>query len=130
MDKLGESSLKNFTLDTNNGDGFSSYKFEGVDYRDIQKQQNPVGYWIEPPKRERKANYQVDLYFREAMKQGTADSNKSQKAPRPKLPLIYDFQFYPKRLFELFDKEIYAYRKHVGWVVSFLIFNLNFFFNL
>lgn len=118
---MGESSLRNFTLDTNGDDIYSSYKFEGVDYRDMQKQQNPIGYWIKPPKRERKANYQVDLYFREAMKQGTSDSNKSQKAPRPKLPLIYDFQFYPKRLFELFDKEIYAYRKHVGWVVCFKI---------
>lgn len=63
MEKLGESSLRNFTLDTG-GDEYTSYKFEGVDYRDLQKTQNPIGYWIEPPKRERKANYQVDLYFK------------------------------------------------------------------
>lgn len=28
----------------------------------------PVGHWIEPPKRERKANYAVDAYFREALR--------------------------------------------------------------
>jgi hypothetical protein len=27
-----------------------------------------VGAWIEPPKRERKANYAVDAYFREALR--------------------------------------------------------------
>ena len=27
-----------------------------------------IGHWIEPPKRERKANYAVDAYFREALR--------------------------------------------------------------
>jgi SWI/SNF-related matrix-associated actin-dependent regulator of chromatin subfamily A member 5 len=27
-----------------------------------------VSHWIEPPKRERKANYAVDAYFREALR--------------------------------------------------------------
>jgi len=27
-----------------------------------------IGSWIEPPKRERKANYAVDAYFREALR--------------------------------------------------------------
>lgn len=27
-----------------------------------------IGNWIEPPKRERKANYAVDAYFREALR--------------------------------------------------------------
>jgi SWI/SNF-related matrix-associated actin-dependent regulator of chromatin subfamily A member 5 len=27
-----------------------------------------MGAWIEPPKRERKANYAVDAYFREALR--------------------------------------------------------------
>lgn len=42
---------------------YTLYKFEGEDYREKQKHTG-VGYWIEPPKRERKANYQVDAYFR------------------------------------------------------------------
>lgn len=52
----------------NEGPGSSTtgslYNFEGEDYR--SKQKFNVGYWIEPPKRERKANYQLDLMFRYA----------------------------------------------------------------
>lgn len=47
------------------GEGGSVYQFEGQDYRDKHK---GVGHWIEPPKRERKANYAVDAYFREALR--------------------------------------------------------------
>ena len=41
-----------------------------------------------------------------------------QQAPRPpKQPNVMDFQFFPPRLFELLDKEIYAYRKSIGYRV-------------
>ena len=43
------------------------YKFEGRDYRD-KSGSSGIGHWIEPPKRERKANYAVDAYFREALR--------------------------------------------------------------
>lgn len=62
-DNLGESSLRSFTMDT--AEGGSVYQFEGQDYREKHK---GVGLWIEPPKRERKANYAVDAYFREALR--------------------------------------------------------------
>ena len=36
---------------------------------------------------------------------------KAPKAPRPpKQPVVQDYQFYPPRLFELLDQEIYAFR--------------------
>jgi len=58
---LGESSLRTFTLDTKNEE--SLYNFEGEDFR--EKQRDEIGMnWIAPPKRERKANYAVDAYFR------------------------------------------------------------------
>lgn len=63
METLGEGTLKTFSLDTHE----SVYKFEGEDYREKQKI-GPLGSWIEPPKRERKANYAVDAYFREALR--------------------------------------------------------------
>jgi len=111
---LGESSLRNFTLDTKEGE--SSYIFEGEDYR--EKKREEIGEnWIAPPKRERKANYAVDAYFREALRQGAAEQ-KAHKAPRPpKQPIVQDFQFYPPRLFELLDQEIYHYRKTVNYKV-------------
>lgn len=109
MANLGESSLRNFTVDTENS---SVYKFEGEDYREKKK---VITNWIEPPKRERKANYAVDAYFREALR---VSEPKAPKAPRPpKQPNVQDFQFFPPRLFELLEKEILFYRKTIGYKV-------------
>uniref|UniRef100_A0A2M3Z6B9 Putative chromatin remodeling complex swi/snf component swi2 n=1 Tax=Anopheles braziliensis TaxID=58242 RepID=A0A2M3Z6B9_9DIPT len=114
LDKLGESSLRSFTLDTDNLENRSVYQFEGEDYREKQKLQT-LGSWIEPPKRERKANYAVDAYFKEALR---VAEPKAPKAPRPpKQPIVQDFQFFPPRLFELLDQEIYHYRKTVNYKV-------------
>uniref|UniRef100_A0A8C3F5W6 SNF2 related chromatin remodeling ATPase 1 n=1 Tax=Chrysemys picta bellii TaxID=8478 RepID=A0A8C3F5W6_CHRPI len=109
LQKMGESSLRNFTMDTE----MSLYNFEGEDYR--EKQKMSMMEWIEPPKRERKANYAVDAYFREALR---VSEPKVPKAPRPpKQPNIQDFQFFPPRLFELLEKEILYYRKTIGYKV-------------
>lgn len=110
LENLGESSLRNFTLDQD----VSMYTFEGEDYREKQKA-IALGGWIEPPKRERKANYAVDAYFREALR---VSEPKAPKAPRPpKQPIVQDFQFFPPRLFELLDQEIYFYRKSLHYKV-------------
>jgi len=115
MADLGESSLRSFTIDTNK-DEKSVYSFEGEDFRDKQKEEIGL-HWIAPPKRERKANYAVDAYFKEALRTG-ANEPKAHKAPRPpKQPIVQDFQFFPSRLFELLDQEIYHYRKSVGYKV-------------
>lgn len=113
MDQLGENNLRNFTLDTDQP--FSSvYNFEGEDYREKQKLGAGLA-WIEPPKRERKANYAVDAYFRDALR---VSEPRAPKAPRPpKQPNVQDFQFFPPRLFELLDREIYYFRKTVGYKV-------------
>lgn len=111
MESLGESSLRTFTLDAQPGE--SVYKFEGEDYR--EKQKMITGNWIEPPKRERKANYAVDAYFREALR---VNEPKAPKAPRPpKQPIVQDFQFFPPRLFEILDQEIYFFRKSLNYKV-------------
>ena len=114
LESLGESSLRNFTVDAPTD---SVYQFEGQDYREKQKILG-VGNWIEPPKRERKANYAVDAYFREALR---VSEPKAPKAPRPpKQPIVQDFQFFPPRLFELLDQEIYYFRQTVGYKVRIL----------
>merc|ERR1712242_356928 len=114
--ELGESSLRNFTLDTKDTQDKSLYNFEGEDFR--EKQRDEIGMaWIAPPKRERKANYAVDAYFKEALRTGSNEP-KAHKAPRPpKQPIVQDFQFFPSRLFELLDQEIYHYRQSVGYKV-------------
>merc|ERR1711997_621101 len=114
LEELGEGSLRNFTLDTK--EDKSLYNFEGEDFR--EKQRDEIGMaWIAPPKRERKANYAVDAYFKEALRTGSNEP-KAHKAPRPpKQPIVQDFQFYPPRLFEILDQEIYHYRQSVGYKV-------------
>uniref|UniRef100_G3RAR0 SWI/SNF related, matrix associated, actin dependent regulator of chromatin, subfamily a, member 1 n=1 Tax=Gorilla gorilla gorilla TaxID=9595 RepID=G3RAR0_GORGO len=79
LQKMGESSLRNFRMDIEQ----SLYKFEGEDYR--EKQKLGMVEWIEPPKRERKANYAVDAYFREAL-----------RVSEPKIPKVklYKASFY------------------------------------
>ncbi|KAF8359152.1 isw-1 [Pristionchus pacificus] len=65
MEGMEESGLRNFTLESENkvegGEKFTVYKFEGIDYREKQKNVDSLGkFWIEPPKREkRKTNYAV-----------------------------------------------------------------------
>ncbi|KAG9347098.1 hypothetical protein JZ751_006025 [Albula glossodonta] len=77
LSNMGESSLRNFTMESEN----SVYNFEGEDYREKKK---IVTEWIEPPKRERKANYAVDAYFREALR---VSEPKVPKVPRnPDIP--------------------------------------------
>merc|ERR1712183_794839 len=54
---------------------------------------------------------------REALRTGSNEP-KAPKAPRPpKQPIVQDFQFFPQRLFELLDQEIYHYRNSVGYKV-------------
>lgn len=109
MEELGESNLRNLTFDNSK----SVYNFEGENWK--EKQSEGMGhFWIEPPKRERKANYQVDAYFREAMRVGQP-VEKQSRAPRPKQPAVFDFQFYPPRLMELLERETYHYRKTIGY---------------
>lgn len=49
------------------------------------------------------------------MKGAGQRTDAKTKAPVPKnFPNIFDFQFYPKRLLELLDKEIYYFRKSIG----------------
>ncbi|PAA63931.1 hypothetical protein BOX15_Mlig021231g1 [Macrostomum lignano] len=110
---LGESSLRTFSMDTEADQQFGTYMFEGEDYRG--RKANIAANWIEPPKRERKANYAVDAYFKEALRQAEP---KAPKAPRPpKQPIVQDFQFFPSRLIELLEQEVLAFRKSINYRV-------------
>lgn len=77
MADLGESSLRSFSMED---PGYSAYNFEGQDYR--EKQKAIVGAWIEPPKRERRVNFNVDAYFREALRVS------EPKAPKVSIALL------------------------------------------
>ena len=67
LDKVGESVMQKFTLD--DIQEFSVYHWQGEDWKGKQKSNEALPHaWIEPPKRERKANYAVDQYFKEALR--------------------------------------------------------------
>jgi len=92
------------------------YLFDGVDYK---SQQTSAGLWPEVLKRERKPNLENNEEFLK-MVGGSGQSKKVEKKPErkfkpPKQPVIYDFQFYPARLQQLYDKETAAYNKKVEW---------------
>ncbi|RKP06110.1 Homeodomain-like protein [Thamnocephalis sphaerospora] len=97
---IGLDDLQRFTVE---GVG-SAYEWQGEDY---SKRKDNIGLtWIRPAKRERKANYAVDDYYREALRVGP--KNDRPKQPRlPKQHTVADFQFYPSRYIELQDKENY-----------------------
>uniref|UniRef100_A0AC35TTL7 Chromatin-remodeling complex ATPase chain Iswi n=1 Tax=Rhabditophanes sp. KR3021 TaxID=114890 RepID=A0AC35TTL7_9BILA len=121
-EKIGVASEKNlrnmaFDVDEASQDGTKKklgvYNFEGEDYKEKQKMKsNLPSFWIEPPKRERKQFYEYNK-FNEAK-----TSKKSNRPPRPKnQPDVKEFQFYPKRCYQLVEKENLYYRKSINWTV-------------
>ncbi|KAI0223995.1 chromatin remodeling complex Adenosinetriphosphatase [Massospora cicadina] len=87
--QIGFDDLQNFTTEG------QTYLWEGEDYSNKRKDVSSLGKkWIQPAKRERKANYDVDHYYRETLRQAQ----------------IYDFQFYPKEIFALYEREVLNYQ--------------------
>ncbi|CEF98864.1 Helicase, C-terminal [Ostreococcus tauri] len=81
---------------------------EGIDMKTIISSN-----WIDPPKRERKKNYNETDYYRNAM----AQSARPAKAAGPKIAKLQqmnDFQFYnTSRIQEIYDKDVR--RKTYEW---------------
>uniref|UniRef100_A0A060SXP6 ARAD1A10956p n=1 Tax=Blastobotrys adeninivorans TaxID=409370 RepID=A0A060SXP6_BLAAD len=105
--QLGLEDLQKFTSDS------SAYEWNGQDYK---RKGNNAFNWINPSKRERKEQtYSIDSYYKDIM-------NSKQSGPRlpraPKQLNILDFQFYPKRLKELQEKEMNFRRKIIGQRMS------------
>jgi SWI/SNF-related matrix-associated actin-dependent regulator of chromatin subfamily A member 5 len=109
-EKLGLDDLQKFTSE-------SAYEWNGEDFAARKKD---IGIsWINPTKRERKEQfYSVDKYYKNALQTGGRTEDKKPKAPRaPKQVQAHDYQFYPPRLRELYDRETASYRKEIGYKV-------------
>ncbi|KAH8902381.1 chromatin remodelling complex ATPase chain ISW1 [Coniochaeta sp. PMI_546] len=109
-EKLGLDDLQKFTSE-------SAYEWNGEDFAARKKE---IGIsWINPAKRERKEQfYSVDKYYKNALQTGGRTEDKKPKAPRaPKQVQAHDYQFYPPRLRELYDRETAYYRKEIGYKV-------------
>ncbi|KAJ1336566.1 hypothetical protein BSLG_007350 [Batrachochytrium salamandrivorans] len=107
---MGLDDLQKFTVE----DSSSAYQWEGEDFRGKR-----VGIgmnWIGPSKRERKANYDVDSYYRQVSVVSSRPANP--RPPKPKSMNIQEYQFYPSRLHELNEKEKYSFWRSVNYKPS------------
>ncbi|ORZ17622.1 SNF2 family N-terminal domain-domain-containing protein [Absidia repens] len=101
--------LKNFSSE-------SAYKWDGEDWSNKRKAESIGLSWLGPTKRERKVNYAVDDYYKEALntRHKAAVSNKP---PRSKRYNTEDFQFFPPRIHDLNKKDTLYYQKQLGYKV-------------
>ncbi|OAX31096.1 hypothetical protein K503DRAFT_806378 [Rhizopogon vinicolor AM-OR11-026] len=68
-------------------------------------------------KRERKANYSVENYYKETLRVGPSKTEKAPKLPRaPKQIEIQDFQIFDPALAQLQEREL-AVHKTVNFLV-------------
>lgn len=116
--KYGSMGLEDLQLLSIEGSGGNAYQWEGKDYANASKKREIGMNWIAPAKRERKTNYSVDDYYRDAMrtsdKQGGSSASTSRGPRVPKAVNYNDFQFFPKELYELAEQEKLLWRKANG----------------
>ncbi|KAJ7245132.1 SNF2 family N-terminal domain-containing protein [Mycena haematopus] len=92
----------------------SVQQWEGEDFRTGQRKALNFNL-LSLSKRERKSNYSVDSYFKDAMRTGPVKTEKGPKLPRaPKQVLIQDFQFFPPELSALQDRELAVHKRLNG----------------
>ncbi|EGC28868.1 hypothetical protein DICPUDRAFT_4822, partial [Dictyostelium purpureum] len=90
------------------------YEFDGVNYRN---QHSSATFWADTLKRERKT-VAVDEDFSKMVTGQVRPSpmvKRERRFNKPKQPPLYDFQFYPPRLTQLYEKETEAYNRKVEW---------------
>jgi len=102
--------LANFSLTTMEEPEGSLFNFEGENYKGAK---GGGGLMINLPQRERKRNYDVDEYFRDALRQG--DKPAVAREPRKRRgPPMHDFQFFNRAELEvlLAKEDELAGKKH------------------
>ena len=113
--------LASFSLLGDDNNEIDTFSFGGENYRDKQK---TVGTFINLPQRERKRNYDVNEYFRDAMNQNGQGPTKSTENPnkKRKKATYNDFQLFNKERLEHFNttqQELAAKRvDHIATIAS------------
>ena len=100
-------SLANFSLLAEDETGIDTFSFDGKNYRDTDK--STTGNFINLPQRQRKRNYDVNEYFRDAMSTGGSTALKAHAADaatrkRRKGPAVHDFQLFDKARLDQIDE--------------------------
>lgn len=103
-----------------NDDQSSTYTWNGTDFKKQQTTQK-IGsglMYLNPGKRERKENYSIDAYYRDALSTSGRAASTEPKAPRPPKQLqLYDHQFYNPNLLILHEKEKNWFKKQSKYQV-------------
>lgn len=99
--------LANFRLLADDDTGVDTFSFGGKNYRDSDKS---AGNFINLPQRQRKRNYDVNEYFRDAMSSGSTGAKghaaDTTAKKRKKGPALHDFQLFDvERLNTISEKE-------------------------
>ncbi|CAE6437101.1 unnamed protein product [Rhizoctonia solani] len=106
-----------------NLDDLNNFKSESMtqtwEGEDFQNKRKTIGLnWIQPSKRERKGNYSIDQYYKEAMRAGPSKTDKGPRVPRaPKQFVVQDHQFFDPRFVELQEREAAAWKKSQNYKV-------------
>ncbi|KAG2339495.1 hypothetical protein BDR05DRAFT_1062101 [Suillus weaverae] len=88
-------------------------QWEGEDFRPGRK--GLSFNMLSLSKRERKANYSVDNYYKETLRVGPSKTEKAPKLPRaPKQIQIQDFQFFDPTLAQLQERELAVHKRQNG----------------
>ncbi|AQZ17821.1 ISW2 (YOR304W) [Zygosaccharomyces parabailii] len=122
-ESLGLDDLQKF----NDMENQSAYEWNGKNFQ--KKSGDKTVEWINPSRRERRREqqtYSVDDYYKEIIgtssKNHSKSNNKSTPQPKtfrpPKLVHGQDFQFFPKELFSLQEKEQLSFKKKVNYKVT------------
>ncbi|AQZ12783.1 ISW2 (YOR304W) [Zygosaccharomyces parabailii] len=122
-ESLGLDDLQKF----NDMENQSAYEWNGKNFQ--KKSGDKTVEWINPSRRERRREqqtYSVDDYYKEIIgsnsKNHSKSNNKSTPQPKtfrpPKLIHGQDFQFFPKELFSLQEKEQLSFKKKVNYKVT------------
>lgn len=115
---LGLDDLQKF----NEIDNQSSYEWNG---RTFEKKKTDVALnWINPSRRERRKEqqkYSVDDYYKEIIGGGSKNNKNTSQTKLPKAPKIIqgqDYQFFPKELDGLQEKEQLFFKRKVNYQVN------------
>jgi SWI/SNF-related matrix-associated actin-dependent regulator of chromatin subfamily A member 5 len=115
-DKLDLNALQNFSNDE------SVYEWNGENFKkkEVSAISNIGHGWINPGKRERKENYSIDMYYKDVLNTGGRSNTTPAPKTGPKPPKqlnLYDHQFYPAKLIELYEMEKNYYKKQTNYKV-------------
>lgn len=95
--------LASFSLLGEDNEVLDTFAFGGENYRD--KQQDS-GTLINLPQRERKRNYDVNEYFRDAMNQSSAPTKSTENPNKKRKKAVYsDFQLFNKERLDYFHSK-------------------------